>query len=852
MLTWMLRILLLLVLVSQSFGCKSYQLERGHHISVDEEGRALGRVTKTDSSDKGDFTLPLFASSKQKYLTDEEFKAEYIAPILNNMERYVIEQHENGQTAQILLFIHGGLNSYEGGLEHIQGFLEKQKDVKTFPNLSSHFLLSLNWEAGLQSALIDHFFFIRFGERSPIFASLTFPIVLLHDLGNSIIKAPDAIYSEAKDLLKNQSVDYMSASLTTALLASGYGLPIAALHPTLTVAGMMPYATYAAAGVSGIEYFDYDKTRYVFAPIRMASAPFIEGFGTPAWDMLKRRSDLLLFNPATRKDGATRQLLTRLASKIRNGMWKTDSCASLKPNDCPSVELTLVGHSMGAIVSDRILTTLSKDLTFKHIIYLGAANSIADFKASVIPYLRDHNQTEFWSFALSEENETNETYAFDFLSRGSLLVWIDLLFERTYGLPQKRFGTEVNQEWVHIDDDQAWKRICRISFSGNRLRTEEPKKHGEFTEAEKVELVLGMVKDGCPKPVKLTKDHSDTRTDEEFRQDLKKALRHIPRLTPKSIAGIADNAPYANIDDLTNEEFLSTQSYGEIRKYFYKTNINVATIDELSRILRGDRYLAKQIFDRACEKPFGKDERVKVDIPHLSDEADRLIGEYGFVVDEPRPISTVLWFGNLRTSLRTLNIKGLFLGDPGTDMPTCTPSDWWWPVKRWSSAISLSGRPTSLDELRNSRNASDLYRRRVLSEIERVGMNILPIEKTRTWHIFPPKTPWDAVLEIQGQRVGIKIHTWAGLEYEYRLDDRKPDLAEEFADDIKRHAEKSEVDAIIFVTFEDAFSKQSMAKAKEAIQKALGEKFHSVYGLPKTIPDKIKSVLQPHTKERIS
>ncbi len=47
MLTCIPRVLLLLVLVSQSVGCKSFdirQIEWGHHISVDEEGRARGHV----------------------------------------------------------------------------------------------------------------------------------------------------------------------------------------------------------------------------------------------------------------------------------------------------------------------------------------------------------------------------------------------------------------------------------------------------------------------------------------------------------------------------------------------------------------------------------------------------------------------------------------------------------------------------------------------------------------------------------------------------------------------------------------------------------------------------------------
>ncbi len=867
MLSCMLRILLLLVLASQSFGCKSSDIgqaeqshpiplrEQFHHISVDEEGHARGYVQYKTQYDKEQAKFAVQADFENKeQLQDGYFQAQYVDPILNNMERYVIEQHEKKRPAQILLFIHGGLNSYEEGLGHIDKFLkaqtatEEEKRTLKFPNLNSYFLLSLNWEAGLQSALFDHFFHIRYGKRDPWFATATSPIVLFHDLGNSIIKTPDAIYSETKDLFQNQSADYTSAMITTALMASYYGLPIAALHPTLTIAGVMPYATYGAAGLYGYTTLRDDLTRYLFMPIRMASAPLVEGFGTPAWDMLKRRPDLLLFNPATKKDSATQQLLKQLADRIEDGKWQTAECKSNKSVPCPLVELTLLGHSMGAMVSDRILTTLAKQLTFKHIIYLGAANSIADFKVSVVPYLRDHKQTKFWSFALSEVDESNETYAADLLSRGSLLVWIDLLLERTYGLPQKRFGREANQGWLNIDDGDAWKSICRISFSSDRARKEEPRKHGDFTEPDKVELVLGMVKNGCPEPVKLVKAPENTMSDNEFRKDLQQKLNRVPRFTPKSIGAIVDNAPYSDKGDLDYGEFLSEQSYEEIGNYISPININVATTDELALLLRGDRYLARQIFERACQKPYASFEELR-EIQHLSPEAYMLIKEYG-IIGDPRPISNDSWFA-------TFNI----LHDlKPQDLPTCTPPDWGPYIRHqlmhWRSNVhplDPGYKNKSRERYRKLYTADDRYRKKVIDEIKREGIAIPPVERAGIWDkLLNTKNTWDAILSIEESRIAIGIHSWADLQDRYDLEDQERNHAERLVADISVRATKSDVDAVIFVTNEDVFSKPSMAKVKEAIRSALGENFHSVYGLPKTIPDKIKAILQRYTKEHTS
>lgn len=860
MLPCILRVLLVSVIVSQSFGCKSVdirEIEWGHHISVDEEGQARGHVKNAEQDN--------YIYKNQ--LEDKEFQTQYIDPIIENLDQYVLKQKNEARLpAQILIFIHGGLNSYKEGLGHIQEFLVNQKNTKGFPNLSSHFLISLNWEAGLRSALFDHFVQIRFGERSPVFAWSTLPIVLLHDFGESIVKTPDAIYSEAKDLFQNQSVNVTSATLNTALLASGYGLPIAAAHPALTIAGVMPYATYATAGAYVPQYIAEDTTRYLFWPIRMASAPFIEGFGTPAWDMLKRRPDLMLFNPTTQKDGAMGAVLKKLADKIVSGKWQTKECEHSR-DKCPPVELTLLGHSMGAMVSDRILTTLSEKLTFTHIVYMGAANSIADFKVSVVPYLRNHTETHFWSFTLSEVNESNETYAADLLSRGSLLVWVDLLFERTYGLPQKRFGREVNQEWVNIEDKDIWQRTCRISFSDSHTRKEEPKKHGDFTNPEMVELVLGMVKNGCPEPVDIRKDPQDTRSDDEFRKDLQQRLENVPRFSSNSVAGIADNAPYMDKGDLTDKQFgdthfLSEQSYKDIGGYFFPININAATVDELALLLRGDRYLAKQIFEQTCKTQYLSIQEMERAIPDLvSTGASELIMKHG-TFGEQRPSLDDSWFPGL-------NLKTLFFGHSPEDLPkdssTCVPSGQWPSIRhhlrQWTSRLRIapitSHQSRVLYNLSKTRKSSDRYREEVRSTIkEQPTFRVFPVEKT--------STPWDAILDIQGQRVAIKVHTWATLESEhalwrYDLKSPKPDTAEtlkkraeKFVDGIKRQADETNAHLVIFVTYEDVFSKPSMAQVKEILQKELAGKFYSVHGLPKTIPDKIKSVLKRHTKERVS
>ena len=120
-------------------------------------------------------------------------------------------------------------------------------------------------------------------------------------------------------------------------------------------------------------------------------------------------------------------------------------------------------------------------MDFKEIIYMGAANSVAEFQYSVLPYLQHHRGTRFWSFMLSDKNERNERYPLDILMRGSLLVWIDSLFEPQLNANQLRFGREASQGYIAIEDADVWPRICRIAMGGDQEKP-EPKTHSDFNE----------------------------------------------------------------------------------------------------------------------------------------------------------------------------------------------------------------------------------------------------------------------------------------------------------------------------------------------------------------------------------
>src|SRR5439155_20196527 len=90
-----------------------------------------------------------------------------------------------------------------------------------------------------------------------------------------------------------------------------------------------------------------------------------------------------------------------------------------------NLEVTLVGHSMGTIILNRVVR--DSEINFANIVYMGAACSVEDFSRSVLPFMEKHPDTQFYNLTLHPVAEAGEWYPWlaDLPPRGSLLIWID-------------------------------------------------------------------------------------------------------------------------------------------------------------------------------------------------------------------------------------------------------------------------------------------------------------------------------------------------------------------------------------------------------------------------------------------
>ncbi len=183
-------------------------------------------------------------------------------------------------------------------------------------------------------------------------------------------------------------------------------------------------------------------TGFIFMPVKIATSPLADSIGTPAWDNMKRRAKLLSFHPqqntgtlvpGDRSRGAGNVLLTSLAEICRKNS---------------QLSLELYGHSMGTIVLNEMIAStqvsgFGPTPKIDKIVYMAAACKISDFMVTAGEYIRT-NQTSFHNLTLHPVQEVRESLWNDIgspLMSGSLLTWIDEMFERPPSFQERTLGT---------------------------------------------------------------------------------------------------------------------------------------------------------------------------------------------------------------------------------------------------------------------------------------------------------------------------------------------------------------------------------------------------------------------------
>lgn len=405
-------------------------------IIVDKEGEPL--------SDQG------------KRMGNKVFTAR-IADLVNDMGDHVrTECSGKNRPAKFLILVHGGLTSVKEGLEYIDQVVNP-RDKRYLKDMGDErlYTIFLNWDASLWGAWFDDLFQVRFGVRDWRVAIPTLPFSLTDRLIRGLITSP---------------------------ISFGYQVDSA---KTGTLVERSRFGESSSLGESAVNTL----TSLITAPVHIPVLPLVSGLGSGAWDMLKRRTDRMFFiekgdHDSTRKS-ALRVFFEAMSERARSSwVCKTSSGQALP------IEITLVGHSMGSIVINRILREFP-EIELTRIIYLGAAASVQDFRDNIIPYLSPPTLkgAHFYSFSLAVKDENREQNYFGLAPRGSLLVYIENMFEPGVSGEQFRVGWWINAREILVGKKEVCSRMTFLKFPGDE-ESDYPKKHGEFNDDKKLQRIL--------------------------------------------------------------------------------------------------------------------------------------------------------------------------------------------------------------------------------------------------------------------------------------------------------------------------------------------------------------------------
>src|SRR5215831_13263476 len=255
---------------------------------------------------------------KPKDTCTDEYSA-YLKELYGEIEKFKPKQ--NTDTKKILLYIHGGLNSSIDSLSTVTDPIEDQKDRVEHIIAQDYYPIFINWDSSLWSSYFDYLLFVRQGQRRPWWGPLTFPFVLVSDVGRSILRAPlvwgNLIANDLQTVPLFAERRWYSDAVAKELLCRYYGysnnlqkctaqdvvfqeapvcFPVQITHPPSRQrpTGKTQQDTFpidVGDDKRGCLEMDWRFLTWVVTEVstKLVLAPPLDAFGSKAWDNMLRR-----------------------------------------------------------------------------------------------------------------------------------------------------------------------------------------------------------------------------------------------------------------------------------------------------------------------------------------------------------------------------------------------------------------------------------------------------------------------------------------------------------------------------------------------------------------------------------
>jgi hypothetical protein len=406
-------------------------------------------------------------------LTQAQQSEQFITPAINDLEQRVAAAYQadpQRRPVRILIFAHGGLVSQTDAVLNAEALAPMMIRDGYVP-------LFLIWNSDFFTSYGERLCCVSEGQKANKFSPTWFwniPVRATGDVAASVARAPETYGLEftrwKQGVIDRSNRYYYLASDDASRDCPYFGGPE-------TCANLIfPRALADRPRDFPLNDDNFDRVgktaEYAlnFAP-RVAVTAVGSQIGASAWDNMFRRTRIAFDNDGSDEScvRAARTASTASAAAAQStdcykggftrffdalhGEIVPDRLAqdatkryllNTKDGRVP-INIEFYGHSMGAIVGDELLRRYSDDFPWTRIVYMAAANSIRDFKLTAGPVIA-RRRIPFYSLSLHPLNETRELEVRGAVPEGSLLEWIDEMFEGPRTLDDRTLGSWKNLE----------------------------------------------------------------------------------------------------------------------------------------------------------------------------------------------------------------------------------------------------------------------------------------------------------------------------------------------------------------------------------------------------------------------
>lgn len=393
---------------------------------------------------------------------------------------------------KVLMFAHGGLVGQDEALAEAQSIAPGALADQYQP-------IFLIWNSDFPGAYGERLCCVLAGEQSKRGLPYFFPVRLAGDIAAGFARAPEYYGQQLirfEDTVVRQSnTEYFLSASDPKQLCNILGAS-ACDH-----IGYPPFSDYKT--LNGLDQTIEEKSALyrVLFPLRLGTTAAAQ-VGAESWDDMVRRTRLAMqpavsLDPGLRASSAeagppcdqrTRAALEGIGTLRKQAAIGEGSAYAARfsiPSEgafsifadhlqCEidnnfdldratievNVELYYFGHSMGAIVGDQLISSFPR-LPWKQIVYMAAADTTREFRETVMPLLDCNprlqsgrclgSDVRFHSLMLHPLAESHDLEYWGILPEGSLLEWIDEMFNGPRSIDDRTFG-----KWTNVEQGIAF------------------------------------------------------------------------------------------------------------------------------------------------------------------------------------------------------------------------------------------------------------------------------------------------------------------------------------------------------------------------------------------------------------